>query len=235
METLQQLLGSSTAPVITAFLLGLLTAISPCPLATNIAAVGFIGKDIGSKWGALRKGLLYTLGRILGYSILGVALIVVLRKGAGIFGIQKFFASYGEMFIGPIMLVVGLFMLFGSRLNLPKFGFRSDGENLAKKGGWGALLLGVLFALAFCPTSGVLYFGGLIPLSVASSGGYFLPVVFALATALPVLIVAIIIAFSVESIGRFYGKMQTLQRWMNRIVGVLFVVIGIYYCIIAFS
>lgn len=235
METLQQLLDSSTAPVITAFLLGLLTAISPCPLATNIAAVGFIGKDIGSKWGALRKGLLYTLGRILGYSILGVALIVILRQGAGIFGVQKFFARYGEMFIGSIMLVVGLFMLFGSRLNLPKFGFRSDGENLAKKGGWGALLLGILFALAFCPTSGVLYFGGLIPLSVASAGGYFLPVVFALATALPVLIVAIIIAFSVESIGRFYGKMQTLQRWMNRIVGVLFVVIGIYYCIIAFS
>lgn len=234
METLQQLLDSSTAPVITAFLLGLLTAISPCPLATNIAAVGFISKDIGSKWGALRKGLLYTLGRILGYSILGVALIVILRQGAGIFGVQKFFASYGEMFIGPIMLVVGLFMLFGSRLNLPKFGFRSDGENLAKKGGWGALLLGVLFALAFCPTSGVLYFGGLIPLSVASSGGYFLPVVFALATALPVLIVAIIIAFSVESIGRFYGKMQTLQRWMNRIVGVLFIIIGIYYCIIVF-
>lgn len=234
METLQQLLDSSTAPVITAFLLGLLTAISPCPLATNIAAVGFIGKDIGSKWGALRKGLLYTLGRTLGYSILGVALIGILRQGAGIFGIQKFFGRYGEMFIGPIMLVVGLFMLFGRRLNLPKFGFRPGGEDLAKKGGWGALLLGVLFALAFCPTSGVLYFGGLIPLSVASSGGYFLPVVFAIATALPVLIVAIIIAFSVESIGRFYGKMQTLQRWMNRIVGVLFVVIGIYYCIIAF-
>lgn len=87
METLQQLLGSSTAPVITAFLLGLLTAISPCPLATNIAAVGFIGKNIGSKWGALRKGLLYTLGRILGYSILGIALIVILRQGAGIIGI----------------------------------------------------------------------------------------------------------------------------------------------------
>lgn len=226
---------SSTAPVITAFLLGLLTAISPCPLATNIAAVGFIGKDLGSKWGALRKGLLYTLGRILGYSILGIALIVILRQGAGIFGVQKFFARYGEMFIGPIMLIVGLFMLFGSRLNLPKFGFRSDGEDLAKKGGWGALLLGVLFSLAFCPTSGVLYFGGLIPLSVASSGGYFLPVVFAIATALPVLIVAVIIAFSVESIGRFYGKMQTLQRWMNWIVGGLFVIIGIYYCIIAFS
>lgn len=235
METLQQLLDSSTAPVITAFLLGLLTAISPCPLATNIAAVGFIGKDLGSKWGALRKGLLYTLGRILGYSILGIALIVILRQGAGIFGVQKFFARYGEMFIGPIMLIVGLFMLFGSRLNLPKFGFRSDGEDLAKKGGWGALLLGVLFSLAFCPMSGVLYFGGLIPLSVASSGGYFLPVAFAIATALPVLIVAVIIAFSVESIGRFYGKMQTLQRWMNWIVGGLFVIIGIYYCIIAFS
>lgn len=113
-------------------------------------------------------------------------------------------------------------------------GFSKDGKTAESQVVLG-LLLGILFAIAFCPTSGVLYFGGLIPLSVASSGGYFLPVVFAIATALPVLIVAVIIAFSVESIGRFYEKMQTLQRWMNWIVGGLFVIIGIYYCIIAFS
>ncbi len=234
METLQQLLDSSTTPIITAFFLGLLTAISPCPLATNIAAVGFISKNISSKWGVLRKGLLYTLGRILGYSILGFVLILILKQGAGIFKVQKFFARYGELFISPILLIIGLFMLFGNRLNLPKFGFQSDGEDLAEKGGWGALLLGILFALAFCPTSCVLYFGGLIPLSVASSGGYFLPVAFAFATALPVLAVAFIIAFSVESIGKFYGKMQTLQKWMNWIVGGLFIIVGIYYCIIIF-
>ena len=102
------------------------------------------------------------------------------------------------------------------------------------RGGWGALLLGVLFALAFCPTSGVFYFGMLIPISASAEAGYLLPVLFAIATALPVLVVARILAFGARRIGLFYGRMQTLQRWMNRIVGGLFVIIGIYYCVIMY-
>ena len=229
MDGLQTLLDNSSIPVLTAFLLGLLTALSPCPLATNIAAIGFIGKDMEDRKRVFRNGLLYTLGRILSYTLLGVVLILVLREGSSMFGIQKAIGTWGEWLLGPLLLVIGLFMLWGDRLNLPQFGFKGNAEGLARKGGWGALLIGILFALAFCPTSGMFYFGMLIPLSATTPAGYLLPVVFAVATALPVLAVAWILAFSVQQMGRFYGRMRTVQRWMNLLVGVLFVVIGIYY------
>lgn len=163
MDWLQTLLDNSSTPVLTAFLLGLLTALSPCPLATNIAAIGFIGKDIENRKRIFRNGLLYTLGRVLSYTLLGVVLIMILKEGSSMFGIQKTIGTWGELVLGPLLLVIGLFMLFGDKLNLPKFGFNGNAEGLARKGGWGALMIGILFALAFCPTSGVFYFGMLIP------------------------------------------------------------------------
>lgn len=235
MEWLQILLDSSTTPALTAFLLGLLTAVSPCPLATNIAAIGFIGRNVESRRRIFLNGLLYTLGRIIAYTVLGIVLILILREGASLFGIRKFIGRYGELILGPALLLIGLFMLFGSRLRLPSFGFSGNGEGLARKGGFGALLLGMLFAMAFCPTSGVLYFGMLIPMSATAAAGYLLLVLFAVATALPVLIVAWILAFSVQRIGSFYGRMRTVQKWLNRIVGGIFVGIGIYYCIMVCS
>ncbi len=229
MDGLQTLLDNSSTPVLTAFLLGLLTALSPCPLATNIAAIGFIGKEMEDRKRVFRNGLLYTLGRILAYTLLGFVLILILNEGSSMFGIQKTIGTWGERVLGPALLVIGLFMLFGDRLNLPQFGFKGNAEGLARKGGWGALLIGILFALAFCPTSGVFYFGMLIPLSATTTAGYLLPPVFAIATALPVLVVAWILAFSVQQMGRFYGRMRIVQRWMNLFVGVLFIGIGIYY------
>lgn len=229
MDGLQTLLDNSSTPVLTAFLLGLLTALSPCPLATNIAAIGFIGKEMEDRKRVFRNGLLYTLGRILAYTLLGFVLILILNEGSSMFGIQKTIGTWGERVLGPALLVIGLFMLFGDRLNLPQFGFKGNAEGLARKGGWGALLIGILFALAFCPTSGVFYFGMLIPLSATTTAGYLLPAVFAIATALPVLVVAWILAFSVQQMGCFYGRMRTVQRWMNLFVGVLFIGIGIYY------
>ena len=234
MEFLQQLLDNSSLPIVTAFLLGLITAISPCPLATNIAAIGYISKDIESRKCIFVKGLLYTLGRIIAYTVLGIVLLAILKGGSSLFGIQKFIGKYGEMLIGPILLLFGLYLLFGNRLNLPSFGFKGNGEGLAKKGGWGALLLGLLFALAFCPSSAIFYFGMLIPLAASTTAGWLLTVVFAIATALPVIVVAWILAFSTNSIGRFYNKMNTIQKWFNWIVGGLFVAIGLYYCIIVF-
>lgn len=234
MEWLQSLLDNSTAPALTAFLLGLLTAVSPCPMATNIAAIGYIGKDIENRKKIFLKGLLYTLGRVIAYTALGIILIAVLKGGSSVFGIQKTVGLWGELVIGPLLLLIGLFMLFGSRLNLPKFGFSGNPEGLARKGGWGALLIGMLFAMAFCPTSGVFYFGMLIPMSATAPAGYLLPVLFAVATALPVLAIAWILAFSVNRIGSFYGKMKTFQKWLNLAVGVIFVIAGIYYCYIMF-
>lgn len=229
MDGLQTLLDNSSTPVLTAFLLGLLTALSPCPLATNIAAIGFIGKEMEDRKRVFRNGLLYTLGRIFAYTLLGFVLILILNEGSSMFGIQKTIGTWGERVLGPALLVIGLFMLFGDRMNLPQFGFKGNAEGLARKGGWGALLIGILFALAFCPTSGVFYFGMLIPLSATTTAGYLLPPVFAIATALPVLVVAWILAFSVQQMGRFYGRMRIVQRWMNLFVGVLFIGIGIYY------
>ncbi len=230
MDWLQTLLDNSSTPTLTAFLLGLLTALSPCPLATNIAAIGFIGKDIEDRKRIFRNGLLYTLGRILSYTLLGVILILVLKEGASMFGIQKTIGTWGELLLGPLLLVIGLFMLLGDRINLPQFGFKGNAEGLAKKGGWGALLIGILFAMAFCPTSGVFYFGMLIPMSATATAGYLLPVIFAIATSIPVLAVAWILAFSMQKMGNFYGKMQKIQKWMKHIVGILFLLVGIYYC-----
>lgn len=170
MDWLQTLLDNSSTPILTAFLLGLLTALSPCPLATNIAAIGFIGRDIENRKRIFRNGLLYTLGRILSYTLLGVILITILKEGSSMFGIQKTIGTWGELILGPLLLVIGLFMLWGDKLNLPKFGFTGNPEGLARKGGWGALMIGVLFALAFCPTSGVFYFGMLIPMSAHDLG-----------------------------------------------------------------
>ena len=154
MDFLQSLLDSSSVPAITAFILGILTAVSPCPLATNITAIGFISKDIENRHRIFINGLLYTFGRIVTYTVLGFILIPILREGASMFMVQKAVSKYGEMLIAPVLIIIGIFMLDIIKLNLPKINI--GGESLKKKtkGGWGAMLLGVLFALAFCPTSG---------------------------------------------------------------------------------
>ncbi|WP_302605918.1 aromatic aminobenezylarsenical efflux permease ArsG family transporter [uncultured Alistipes sp.] len=231
MEWLHDLLDNGTTPVLTAFLLGLLTAVSPCPLAANITAIGFIGKNIGSRRQLFAKGVLYTLGRIAAYTVLGIVLICILRQGASVLGIRKAIAAWSEVLFGPLLLLIGLFMLFGSRLKLAQGSPGARSEAFAGKGGWGAFLLGALFALSFCPTSGVFYFGMLVPMAATTDHGWLLPAVFAAATALPVLAVAWILAFGIRHLGAFYGRMKTLQTRLNTIVGVLFLAVGIYYCI----
>ena len=232
MDFLQNLLDNSNIPIITAFLLGLLTAISPCPLATNITAIGFISKDIGNRNKIFLGGLLYTLGRVVAYTVLGIILISILKEGSSMFSLQKSISKYGEILIAPVLIFVGVFMLFGDRLNLPKFGFSGTGKAEKLKCNLGSLLLGVLFALAFCPTSGLFYFGMLIPMSAAEPGGYLLPIVYAVATGLPVILVAWILAYSVAGIGKFYNRIQVFQKWFNRVVAVLFIAVGIYYAYI---
>jgi cytochrome c biogenesis protein CcdA len=236
MEFLQNLVDNSQFPILTAFVLGLMTAISPCPLATNISAVGFISKDIENRKKIFLNGILYTLGRAVSYSVLGIFLIAILKQGASIYRIQKAVSTYGEMFIGPLLVIIGLFMLDFVKIHLSFSGKLAEkAEEKASGGsGWGALLLGIVFALAFCPYSGVLYFGGLIPISVSSSTGYFLPFIFAIATGLPVIIIAWILAFSVSSIGGFYSSIKTFEKWFRRVVALVFIGVGVYYIVIVF-
>lgn len=232
MEWLQTLLDNSSMPILTASSLGLLTALSPCPLATNITAIGFISHNIENRYCIFRNGLLYTLGRIFAYTFLGIILINILKEGTSLFGVQRFISKYSELFIGPALFVIGLFILFSHLLSLPSFGFKGNGERLMKYGGWGSFLLGILFALTFCPTSGMFYFGMLIPMSATSTAGYLLPIAFAIASALPVLLIAWFLAFSVQHISKIYGRMQIMQKCLNIAVGLLFTAVGIYYCII---
>ena len=236
MEYLQSLADNAQFPILTAFALGLMTDISPCPLATNISAIGFISKDLQNRRKIFLSGLLYTLGRAVSYTVLGVILILILKQGASIYKIQKVVGTYGEMIIGPLLILIGVFMLGWIKINF-SLGGRMSAKAEAKTGGgslWGSLFLGMVFALAFCPYSGILYFGGLIPLAAGATSGYFLPLIFALATGLPVVMIAWILAYSVSSIGSVYNKMKAFEYWFRRIVAVLFILVGLYYCYIVF-
>ena len=228
MEFLTDLLENSTLPLFTAFVLGLMTAVSPCPLATNITAVGFISRDIENRNRVFYNGLFYTLGRAITYTI--IPLIILL--GADQFSFSGFFQRYGEKFLGPVLIVIGLFMLNIIRINLPAVkGFTS---RMQAKKSWSyldAILLGLLFALAFCPYSGVIYFGMLIPMTVSSATGLYLPVVFALATGIPVIILAWFLAYAVSGIGGVYNKIKIFELWFRRLIAVLFIGVGIYYLI----
>jgi cytochrome c biogenesis protein CcdA len=215
-------------PWLTALLLGLMTAISPCPLATNITAVGFISRDIENRNRVFINGLLYTLGRAITYT--AIALIIFLGADQLKFG--GFFQRYGEKIIGPLLIVIGLFMLDIFRINFPGFSRLTSGLQNKKKWRYiDAVLLGLFFALAFCPYSGVLYFGMLVPITVASPSGLYLPIVFAIATGIPVIIIAWILAYSVSGIGNIYNKIKLFEVWFRRIIAILFIAVGIYYLI----
>jgi sulfite exporter TauE/SafE len=231
MEYLTSIIESNTFPVLTAFVLGLMTAISPCPLATNITAIGFISKDIENRNRVFYNGMVYTLGRAISYT----ALAMVLFYGADQFRISGFFQQYGEKIIGPLLIVIGLFMLDVLKITFP--GISSLTERMNKKGinnYWDVLLLGMIFALAFCPYSGVLFFGMLIPMTISSGNAIVQPVVFAIATGIPVILFAWLIAYTLSSVGSFYNKIKTFEIWLRRVIAVLFIGVGIYYIIIIY-
>ena len=226
MQFLTSLLENSSLPWLSALVLGLMAAISPCTLATNITAVGFISKDIENRNRVFINGLLYTLGRAISYT--AIALIIYL--GADQFKFSGFFQRYGEKILGPLLVIIGLFMLDAIKIKFPAMSkLTSKMETKTKWGTFDSILLGMIFALAFCPYSGVLYFGMLVPMTVSSASGLYLPVVFALATGLPVIMFAWLLAFSVGSIGGVYNKVKGFEIWFRRVVAVLFIVVGVYY------
>jgi cytochrome c-type biogenesis protein len=226
MEFLTNLLDNSTMPWLTALLLGLMTAISPCPLATNITAIGFISRDIENRNRVFINGLLYTLGRAITYTV--IALVIYFGVDQLKFG--GFFQRYGEKIIGPLLIIIGLFMLDLVKIKFP--GFNRLTSRMQEKKKWGyldAIFLGLVFALAFCPYSGVLYFGMLVPLTITNASGLYLPIVYAIATGIPVIVFAWIIAYTISSIGGVYNKIKVFELWFRRVISVLFIAVGIYY------
>lgn len=225
---LSELYANTSVPFLSALILGLMTAISPCPMATNITAIGFIGKDLEHKNRIFYNGLIYTAGRVFSYT----ALALILYFGADQFRISGLFQQYGEKLIGPLLLIVGIFMLGVIKLNFPAYNSLTERfQNKEKKGYLDVFLLGVIFALAFCPYSGVLYFGMLIPLTINSANGLYLPIVFAIATGIPVIIFAWVIAYTVSGVGKLYNRIKAFEFWFRKIVAVAFIGVGIYYII----
>ena len=228
---LGSILGSSNIPVLTALLLGLITAIAPCPMATNIAAVAYISRNVADRKHAVVTGTLYTLGRMVSYSVLGILIIVV---GLEIPWVSSIIQDVGEVALGPILIAVGLLMLFIDRLSFGTGGGRlaSLGGKMADWGMIGGFLLGVIFALAFCPYSAVLFFGALIPIALKSTGGVALPAVYAIGTGLPVLIFGTLLSLGVAGVANWLNAVTRAERIIRIIVSIIFIGVGIYYVVL---
>ena len=215
--------------IFSALWLGILTAISPCPLASNIAAISFIGRQMGNKRGVVLSGILYTIGRTLTYMILGAGIVAGLMASGEI---SRFLQQYLNEALGPILILLGMILLgmIGEKLSFNFFG--NDIQKKAEKNGvWFAMPLGVLFALSFCPVSAGLFFGALIPLSLKHSSLYILPSLYGIGTALPVIFFAFLIAFGGEYLGKVFNCLTKIEIWVRHITGILFILAGIYYCL----
>ena len=215
--------------IASAFWLGILTSISPCPLATNIAAISFVGRRVESPSKVFLAGLLYTAGRTLTYLVLGVFLVFSLLSAPYV---SHLLQKYMNKALGPLLILVGMVLL---ELISVSFSGSAVSEKMQKRvevlGMWGALLLGVLFALSFCPVSAALFFGSLIPLALRCESAVILPSAYGIATGLPVLVFAVLIATGAKCVGQAYNKIVPVEKWARRITGAIFILVGIYYCL----
>ena len=227
-------LGTSGIPLVAAFFIGLLMTFSPCPLATNITAIAFISKKIGDSRHTLLVGTLYSLGRMAAY--IGLTALIV-YAGLNIQAISFFLQEYGEKLIGPFLVIMGILMLEIVDIPLPGgHGWLQKLEMyLGEKGYLGGFLLGVVFALALCPFSAVLFFGMLIPIALKTGDAIFVPAVFAIATALPVIIISLVLVQGVNRVSGMMSTVQKMEKWIKWAVAAVFIGVGIYYTIIVYG
>ena len=215
---------------ISALWLGILTSISPCPLATNVLTISYIDRKIGKTRIVLLTGLLYTLGRMLTYTALAILIVT------SILAQQKvaiFLQSFMYKLLGPVLIIVGMILLGLINFNFSPSVNNKQMEKIVESCGiWGGGLLGIIFALTFCPSSAALFFLSLIPLSIKSNSSILLPAIFGIGTALPVLFFAILIAVGAKWISTAFNKLTQIELWGRRITGVLFILIGIYFCLV---
>ena len=213
---------------LTAAWLGVLAAISPCPLTTNVAAISFLGKRVSSPWSVLLGGTLYTLGRTAAY--VGVAVIVLAGLRA-VPAVSEFVQGYINKALGPLLIIAGVFLLELIRFPVGAGSTAGAGQKAARWGFAGDFLLGVLFGVSFCPVTAALFFGTLIPLAVAADSRFLVPAVFGIATGLPVLIFAFLLASGVRSLATAFNKIARFEKWAGRVTGAVFIGAGTYYCL----
>jgi len=214
-------------PLLTALWLGILTSISPCPLASNIAAVSFIVKRIEHPFAVFRSGMFYTLGRVIAYTALGALITTSLLS---IPQTSYFLQHYLNRILGPVLIVAG-FMLLGV-VHVPFFSSSitvKTAERVKDFGLFGSLLLGILFALSFCPISAAIFFGSLLPLALKNSSQVVVPSLYGIGTGLPVLGFAVVLAFGVTNLEKVFKQVRVLEYWMKKVTGIVFILVGIYY------
>lgn len=213
-----------------AFWLGVLTSVSPCPLATNIAAISYVGRRLDDPRKVVWGGVLYTLGRALAYGALGALLVAGLTAAPAL---SQTLQQWLNRLLGPLLVVVGMFLL--DLIAMPGRGsarWVRLQERMARGGLWGAPVLGALFALSFCPLSAALFFGSLVPLALARQSGVLLPVVYGVGTGLPVLVVAVAVSLGMRSVGRAFDRLAAFDRWARLATGVVFVGVGGYLTLV---
>jgi len=217
---------SGSLAVASALWLGILTSISPCPLATNIAAVSYVGRRVGSPRAVLLSGGLYTLGRAVAYLVLGAVAVWGLMSMVSMSG---FLQGTFHRVLGPLLIAIGLMLLGVFEIALPAVGV---GDRLQRRvdraGVWGAGLLGIVFALSFCPLSAGLFFGSLVPLAVDQGSPLLLPLVYGIGTALPVAGFAVLLAAGAGWLGTALDRVQLFERWARRVTAVVFIGVGVY-------
>jgi len=210
---------------------GVLTSISPCPLASNIAAISFIGRHVGRSRRVLLSGILYTTGRVAAYVVVGALILgaiewLALSSG----GVSRFLQRYINLMLGPALILIGMLLL--EMLGI-SFSLNLASQGTQQKTGRGGVLwtlgLGFLFALSFCPVSAGLYFGALLPLSAKCGSQFVLPIIYGIGTALPVLAFAFIIAFASGYVGKAFNRVSQIEKWVRRITGIVFILAGIHY------
>lgn len=217
-----------SSPLLMVIVLGIVFALDPCLMLTNIAAIGYIGKEVGDKKSAFRKGLYYTLGRTIVYGILGVVLISFLNLGKSIHPIEHFFHEWGPVIVVPFMIIVGLLLCIADYVPFLRVNGVSNLDKQRFQGNIGAFLLGAVLTFAFCPTNAILFFGMMVPVCATSNFGYILPFVFAAVTALPVIAISYLVAFSLNSIGKYYNKLRQIGVVLRWVAGILLIIAGIY-------
>jgi cytochrome c-type biogenesis protein len=212
--------------IFSAFWLGILTSISPCPLATNVAAISFVARNLGSAQKILWSGVLYAAGRMLVYiaiAILAVASLLSLPE------VSFFLETNMHKIIGPILILAGIVLLDVLPISFSTSILGSSVQEQAGRWGiWGSGLLGVVFALTFCPLSAALFFGSLIPLAVDGKSAVLMPSVYGLGTALPVVGFSLVMAFGVRSLGRFFEKLTQMEKWARKVTAFVFIAAGLY-------
>jgi cytochrome c biogenesis protein CcdA len=210
---------------------GILTSISPCPLATNITAISFIGRRVDSVGQVFISGLLYTAGRMASYIVLGILLVSSTQL---IPPVANFLQQYMVYLLGPSLIIIGILLLDIFKINFGSNGIVGTGlqKKFESSGIWGALLMGIIFAISFCPISAALFFGSLFSLAIKNQSMVIIPSVYGIGTALPVLVFAFIIAFSVNRIGRIFDALKVFEKWARISTGMIFILAGLYLVLI---